>query len=72
MRQDNISMLWDTLDIVKKGYYKAEGETVKMKLSRSEMTEAEVYYPADIEKCALTLTRVVSVAPEGQISAVKT
>ena len=50
MRDYNIRMLWDTLDILSRGSYETGGKTVRLKLSRSEMMEAEVYLPEDVKK----------------------
>ena len=50
MRDDNVRILQDTLDILEKGSYEAGGKTVRLKLSRSEMEETEVYLPADVKK----------------------
>lgn len=53
MRQDNIGILYDTLDILEQGYYVVNGKRVELKLSRSDMQRADVYLPQDIQKiCA--------------------
>ena len=39
MRDDNISMLRDTLDILEKGFYQLRGKTIPLKLSRAQMEE---------------------------------
>lgn len=54
MKDDNIKMLRDTLQIMKEGSYRVNGKTVKLKLSPKEMEEAQVLLPEnvrDIEKC---------------------
>ena len=53
MRQDNIQMLQDTLDILEKGSYQIGGKTVSLKLSRKEMEKVEVFLPEDVKRvCA--------------------
>lgn len=49
MRQDNIHMLQDTLDIFKNGSYSIDGKTVPLKLSADEREEVKVFLPADVE-----------------------
>ena len=49
MRQDNIRMLQDTLDILKKGSYQIGGKTVSLKLSRKVMEKVEVFLPEDVK-----------------------
>ncbi|MBO5573120.1 MAG: TIGR02452 family protein, partial [Clostridium sp.] len=48
MRDDRRAMLWDTLDILERGYYQNGGKKVSLKLTRAQMEEAEVYLPADV------------------------
>lgn len=50
MRDDNISMLRDTLDILEKGFYQLRGKTIPLKLSRAQMEEVQVYLPRDVQK----------------------
>ena len=50
MRQDNLLMLQDTLDILEKGYYQREGKTVRLKLSRAQREAAEVYLPEEVKR----------------------
>ncbi len=50
MRQANIAMLQDTLQILDQGYYTINGHTVHLKLSRKEMEEAHVFLPDDVKK----------------------
>lgn len=53
MRDDNIKILQDTLQIMEKGSYKVHGKTVKLKLSKKEMEAVHVLLPEnvrDIEK----------------------
>ena len=40
MRQENVAMLLDTLDICERGYYAAGGEKIPLKLTRAQMKEA--------------------------------
>ena len=49
MRQDNLNMLQDTLDILKQGYYIFENKRIHLKLTREQMEEAEVFLPQDIQ-----------------------
>ncbi len=54
MRNDNIKMLQDTLQIMEKGSYTVAGKTVKLKLSRDEMEKVHVLLPEnvrDVENC---------------------
>ena len=50
MRQENKMMLWDTLDILDRGFYTAGGKKVRLKLTRAQMEEADVYLPQDIRE----------------------
>ena len=50
MRSDNLAMLLDTLSILEKGFYQLNGETIPLKLSRTQMEEALVYLPQDIKR----------------------
>ena len=53
MQHDNVALLQDTLRILQKGSYQIGGNTVHLKLSRSQMEEAQVYLPNDVRKiCA--------------------
>ena len=52
MRQDNISMLQDTLAILNRGYYTKNGRRIPCKLSREQMEEAVVFLPKDVEAVA--------------------
>lgn len=53
MRSDNLAMLQDTLDILERGSYQLHGETIPLKLSRTQMEEVEVYLPKDVRRvCA--------------------
>ena len=49
MRQENIAMLQDTLDILEQGYYLLDGRKVELKLSKEEMREIHVYLPGEIQ-----------------------
>ena len=49
MRQDSISMLHDTLNILDKGYYQAGDKKIPLKLNRQQMETAKVYLPRDIQ-----------------------
>ncbi len=49
MRQDNISMLHDTLSILDHGAYWIDGKAIPLKLSRAQMEEVEVYLPQDVQ-----------------------
>ncbi len=50
MRQDNISMLQDTLAVLEQGYYVKDGKRVHLKLTRDQMEEALVFLPEDIKR----------------------
>jgi hypothetical protein len=50
MREDNLLMLQDTLDILEKGSYQLQGKPVSLKLSRVQMEEVQVYLPRDVER----------------------
>ena len=50
MREDNIRMLEDTLQIMQKGSYTKDGRIIKLKLSRKQMEECQVYLPNDVKK----------------------
>ena len=53
MREENIAILHETLDIFEKGFYRADGKAVRLQLTPSQREEAEVYLPADVRKiCA--------------------
>lgn len=49
MRDKNIEMLQDTLQILKRGSYKIDGKTVELKLSREAMETVHVLLPEDIQ-----------------------
>ena len=49
MRQDNISMLLDTLDILEKGYYKIGDKKIPLKLNLRQMEAARVYLPQETQ-----------------------
>ena len=49
VRQENIAMLQDTLDILKRGYYLLDGKKVELKLSKEEMREIHVYLPGEMQ-----------------------
>ena len=46
----NITMLNDTLKILRSGHYSIDGKTIPLKLSRAEMEGIYVYLPQDIEQ----------------------
>ena len=48
MRQDEISMLQDTLDILHRGFYEKDGRRIPLKLSAEQMKHARVYLPEEI------------------------
>lgn len=48
MINDNIQMLKDTLDILRRGKYVKDGKTVYTKLSREQMEECHVYLPENV------------------------
>lgn len=50
MRQDNINMLQETLQILEQGYYVANRKKVPLKLSREQMKAAVVYLPDRVER----------------------
>lgn len=49
MRQGNIEVLLDTLNILEKGYYRIGNSEKKLKLTREEMEEAQVFLPKEVE-----------------------
>ena len=49
MRNDNIQMLEDTLDIFKRGKYVKDGKTIYTKLSQKQMEECYVYLPENVQ-----------------------
>ena len=58
MRQDNIAMLQETLQILKSGSYEVNGKTVNLKLSRERMERCHVLLPEDVrEVCGRTLEK---------------
>ena len=52
MRQENLTMFNDTMTVLRQGYYRVNGNTVKLKLSRPEMERIHVYLPDDIHQIA--------------------
>ena len=50
MRQDNLTMLQDTLSILEQGSYQLNGRTISLKLSQKQREIAEVYLPNDVQK----------------------
>ena len=48
MRDDNMAMLRETLEILDRGSYTAGDRTVKLKLGKSEMTRSTVLLPEDV------------------------
>ncbi len=50
MRHDNLKMLEDTLSILEQGYYRLDGKTVRLKLSREQQKAVQVYLPEDVQK----------------------
>lgn len=50
MKNDNIQMLEDTLDIFKKGKYIKDGKTVYTQLSKKQMEECYVYLPENVRE----------------------
>ena len=61
MRQDNIAMFQDTMEILNQGYYKIGDESRKLKLTREQMEAARVFLPEDIEA-------ISSVLPESAVN----
>ena len=51
-KMDNIAILQDTLRILDKGSYEANGKTVSLKLSREEMEKIHVLLPEDVKDIA--------------------
>lgn len=49
MRNNNIQMLEDTLNIFKRGKYIKDGKTVYTKLSQKQMEECHVYLPENVQ-----------------------
>lgn len=52
MRNDNIQMLTDTLEICKRGYYTVNGAKVNLKLSVDDMKQVRVFLPYEVESLA--------------------
>lgn len=50
MREDNIAMLQDTLQILESGYYQIGSNRVPLKLTRGQMEEALVFLPSEVRK----------------------
>ncbi len=50
MRQDNLSMLQDTLQIIEQGCYQIGGKRIPLKLSRAQIEEAKVFLPDDVRR----------------------
>ena len=50
MRQENLTMLHDTLSILENGSYKIGDRTVSLKLNHEQMKEAIVYLPDDVKR----------------------
>lgn len=50
MREDNISMLQNTLEILERGSYPYQGRTVPLKLTSAQMTEVQVYLPEEVRR----------------------
>ncbi len=50
MRENNISLLQETLSILKQGSYLKDGKTVSLKLKDVQMKETEVLLPQDVER----------------------
>ncbi len=50
MRQDNIAMLQETLQILKSGSYEVKGKTVNLKLSRERMERCHVLLPENVQE----------------------
>ena len=50
MRENNIAMLQDTLDIIERGSYQFHGQTIPLKLTHAQMKEVDVYLPRDVER----------------------
>ena len=50
MRQDNINMLQETLQILEQGYYVVNEKKVPLKLSQDQMQAAVVYLPDRVER----------------------
>ena len=48
MRQDNLSMFYDTMAILEKGYYEKNGRRIDLKLSREQMEEVTVLLPGEV------------------------
>lgn len=51
-RNTEISMLQDTLQILKQGWYEKNGKRIQLKLSAKDMEEIQVYLPDDVKKSA--------------------
>lgn len=48
MREDNIKMLQDTLEIMNRGSYSVGNKTVRLKLNKTEMTQSKVLLPDEV------------------------
>ena len=49
MRNDNVEILNNTIDILKHGYYYVNGERKELKLNRLEMEDVRVFLPGEIK-----------------------
>ena len=58
MSQDNISILQETLEVLNKGFYKINGKTISLKLTRTQMEEAKVFFPRDVAAVRKNLKHV--------------
>lgn len=56
MRNENITILNDTLRILNQGYYTINGQRINLKLSREEMQKVSVFLPEDIKRIAAKRT----------------
>ena len=50
MRENNIAMLQDTLDILERGSYQFQGQTIPLNLTHAQMEEVDVYLPRDVKR----------------------
>ena len=49
MRQDNVSILRDTMAVLDQGWYEKDGQKILLKLTREQMEDARVFLPDDVK-----------------------
>ncbi|MCD8216039.1 MAG: TIGR02452 family protein [Clostridiales bacterium] len=65
-RNKNISILYDTLNILEKGFYVKDNREIKLKFSPEQMKEIQVFMPEDIEKLRSKLGKASTYAQNSE------